>query len=89
MHIGLWQPALSFEKRGFARARNPLAIRDHIVGHAQKRLGQKMGDKYRNLVLKCLRGDFEVNNDTKEDLKLQQAFKAEVVGTLQKITQCI
>jgi hypothetical protein len=36
------------------------------------------------VVLKCLQGNFEVSDDTKEDLKLQQAFRAQVVDVLQK-----
>jgi len=41
-----------------------------------------MGDKYRDLVVACLTGDFGVKDDTKEDIKLQQAFRAQVVEVL-------
>lgn len=81
---GLWQPALSLERSGFSRVTEPQAIRKHLIRHAEKRLGSKTGEKYRDVVLKCLQGNFEVSDDTKEDLKLQQAFRAQVVDVLQK-----
>jgi hypothetical protein len=37
-----------------------------------------MGTRYRDVVIKCLTGDFDVKDDNKEDLKLQQAFRLEV-----------
>ena len=48
-----------------------------------------MGDKYQRVVLTCLQGAFEVDNDTKEDLKLQQAFRAQVVDVLEKTAEYI
>ncbi|KAM0252318.1 hypothetical protein ACHAQJ_007811 [Trichoderma viride] len=88
LEIGLWQPALSLEKTKFARVR-PDGIQKHFIRHAEKRLGAKMGEKYRAVVLSCLRGDLECSNDTKEDLKLQQAFRAQVVDILEKIADFI
>lgn len=82
--IGLWQPVLTLEKSGFSKVRNPHAIKKHLIKHAEKHLGAKMGDKYQKVVLKCLKGDFEVVDDTKEDLNLQQAFRANVVDLLQR-----
>ena len=43
-----------------------------------------MGAKYRDIVLKCISGEFGVSNDTREDLKLQQAFRIQVVEVLQR-----
>ena len=40
--------------------------------------------KYKDLVIKCLTGDFGVTDDNKEDLKLQQAFKSQVVDVLER-----
>ncbi|GAP82493.2 putative protein kinase-like [Rosellinia necatrix] len=84
LEIGLWQEASSLEKSGFSRYPEPHAIKKHIIRHAEKRLGAKMGGGYQSVVLKCLQGSFDVANDTKEDLKLQQAFRAQVVDVLQK-----
>jgi hypothetical protein len=44
-----------------------------------------MGEKYKQLVLKCLAGEFSVRDDTKEDLKLQQAFRDQVVDVLERV----
>ncbi|KAE9583941.1 hypothetical protein CGMCC3_g227 [Colletotrichum fructicola] len=84
LEIGLWQPVLTLEKSGFSKVRDPHAIKKHLIKHAEKRLGAKMGDKYQKVVLNCLKGDFNVFDDTKEDFKLQQAFRANVVDLLQK-----
>lgn len=46
-----------------------------------------MGEKYKSVVLKCLQGNFGVIDDTKEDLKLQQAFRAQVVEVLQRAAE--
>ena len=48
-----------------------------------------MGSKYRAIVLKCISGAFGVFNDTKEDLKLQQAFRLQVVDVLRKIVETL
>jgi hypothetical protein len=60
-----------------------------LIRHAEKRLSAKMGEKYKKIVIKCLRGEFEVTNDTKEDLKLQQIFRMQVVDVLQKTAENI
>ncbi|KAH0430442.1 hypothetical protein CcaCcLH18_07822 [Colletotrichum camelliae] len=88
LEIGLWQPVLTLEKSGFSKVRDPHAIKKHLIKHAEKRLGAKMGDKYQKIVLKCLKGDFEVVDDTKEDLKLQQAFRANVVDLVDVTFGC-
>ncbi|KAK4222139.1 hypothetical protein QBC38DRAFT_460730 [Podospora fimiseda] len=45
---------------------------------------EKVGEKHKDVVLKCLQGNFGVTNDTKEDLALQQAFRGQVVDVLQR-----
>ncbi|KAF4830414.1 hypothetical protein CGCTS75_v005919 [Colletotrichum tropicale] len=84
LEIGLWQPVLTLEKSGFSKVRDLHTIKKHLIKHAEKRFGAKMGEKYQKVVLNCLKGDFKVFDDTKEDLKLQQAFRANVVDLLQK-----
>lgn len=87
LEIGLWAPAISLQSNRFATAKNPKVIQDQLVKQAKKRLASHLGDKYRDLVLKCLTGDFGVTNDTKEDLKLQQAFRSQVVDVLKRATE--
>jgi len=83
LEIGLWEPALSLERNSFAHVKNPKAVRDQLRKHAEQRLGSRVGEKYKNIVLQCLEGQFDVSNDTKEDLKLQQAFRSQVVDVLE------
>ena len=61
----------------------------HLTKHAQKHLENPMGSKYREIVLKCISGIFGVANDTKEDLKLQQAFRLQVLDVLRKIMETL
>lgn len=77
------------EKYAFTKVQDPQAIKRRLIQQAEKRLGSKMGDRYKSVVLKCLQGDFAITDDTKEDLKLQQAFRAHVVDVLQKATASI
>jgi hypothetical protein len=89
LEIGLWQRAITLEKNHFKTARDPFVIRAQLTKQAQRRLGDKMGEKYQQVVLTCLAGDFGVVNDTREDLKLQQAFRTQVVDVLERIASYI
>ncbi|KAJ5668885.1 hypothetical protein N7462_009955 [Penicillium macrosclerotiorum] len=84
LEIGLWEPAVKLERNMFAGASNPRAVREQLIKHAQRRLGHRVGKKYKEVVLKCLTGDFGVEDDTKEDLKLQQAFRHQVVDVIER-----
>ena len=81
------------EKHHFAHARDsqgrPCGITQHLTKHALKHLEKPMGAKYRDIVLKCISGEFGVSNDTREDLKLQQAFRIQVVEVLRKIAETL
>ncbi|CEJ60904.1 hypothetical protein PMG11_09458 [Penicillium brasilianum] len=83
LEIGLWEPALKLEKNMFSHANNPNAVRAQLIKHAQKRLESRVGRKYKEVVIKCLTGDFGVEDDTKEDLKLQQAFRHQIVDVIE------
>ena len=48
-----------------------------------------MGRKYQEVVLKCLTGHFGVIDDNREDTKLQQAFRTQVLGVLRKASEVI
>ncbi|KAI9685289.1 MAG: hypothetical protein M1822_004662 [Bathelium mastoideum] len=89
LEIGLWQPALSLEKDHFKRLRDPSLIKKCLTAQAEKRLSPRAGEKYKAIVLKCLNGDFNVTNDTKEDSKLQREFRTQVVDVLEKAANSI
>lgn len=81
---GLWQPALTLEREQFKRVTDPLTIQKFLVRHASKTLPLQVGEKYTDVVVRCLNGNFDVKDDTKEDLKLQQAFRTLVVNVLER-----
>jgi hypothetical protein len=83
LEIGLWEPAVKLEKNMFSMANNPHAVRAQLIKHAQRTLESRVGRKYKEVVLKCLTGDFGAEDDTKEDLKLQQAFRHQVVDVIE------
>ncbi|OTB06762.1 hypothetical protein M426DRAFT_9194 [Hypoxylon sp. CI-4A] len=89
LEIGLWQQATSLEKSGFANVRDPQAIKKQLLRHAEKRLASKMGEKYQHVVLTCLRNEFDVKDDSKENLKLQQAFRIHVINVLENAARYI
>ena len=86
---GLWQPVLALEKNHFSFAKDPQAVKARLVQQASRRLESKMGGKYRDIVLQCLNGEFFVTDDTKEDLKLQQAFRSQVVDVLERAAEYV
>ncbi|KAI1771326.1 hypothetical protein F4818DRAFT_429798 [Hypoxylon cercidicola] len=89
LEIGLWQQATSFEKSGFANVRDPQAIKKQLLRHVEKRLASKMGEKYQQVVLLCLTNGFDVKDDSKEDLRLQQAFRTKVINVLENAAKYI
>jgi hypothetical protein len=84
LEIGLWEPALKLERNMFQHARDPWAVQAQLVKHARRRLESRVGRKYTDVVIKCLTGEFGVEDDTKEDLKLQQAFRYQVVDVIEQ-----
>jgi hypothetical protein len=84
LEIGLWEPAITLEKNQFKHARDPYVIQAQLQKQTTRRLGARMGERYKQVVLKCLSGDFGVVDDTKEDLKLQQAFRTQIVDVLER-----
>ncbi|RDL32383.1 uncharacterized protein BP5553_08839 [Venustampulla echinocandica] len=84
LEIGLWEPAITLEKNQFKHARDPYVIQAQLQKQTARRLGSRMGERYKQVVLKCLSGDFGVVDDTKEDLKLQQGFRTQVVDVLER-----
>ena len=56
---------------------------------AERFLGYRAGNKYKAVVLKCLSGEFGVEDDTREDLRLQQAFRTQVVDMLERAAESV
>jgi hypothetical protein len=64
-------------------------VQDRLIKIAERKLAAKVGSKYQRVVLACLRGDFDVESDTKEDLKLQLAFRSQVVDALERMAASV
>lgn len=69
--------------------KDPQVVQKYLIRQAEKHLGQRMGEKYKAVVLKCLRNDFGVSDDSKHDLKLQQAFRSHVVDVLGRAAEIL
>ncbi|KAL8893580.1 MAG: hypothetical protein Q9192_005125 [Flavoplaca navasiana] len=84
LEIGLWEPIINFDgKKGGESLNehypNAHATKDRLVRHATKRLGFCAGEKYQELVLKCLKGDFgDLSGDDKIGTGLQRQLRKEV-----------
>lgn len=89
LEIGLWEPAIKLEKNMFAHANKGENVQRQLLKHASHRLDSRVGAKYRDTVIKCLTGEFGVVDDNKEDLKLQQAFRSQVVDVLEKAANSV
>jgi hypothetical protein len=89
LEIGLWEPAIKLEKNMFAHANKGENVQRQLLKHASHRLESRVGAKYRDAVIKCLTGEFGVVDDNKEDLKLQQAFRSQVVDVLERAANSV
>ncbi|KAL4902357.1 hypothetical protein BDW74DRAFT_186888 [Aspergillus multicolor] len=83
LEIGLWEPARKLERKLFAYAADPAVVRAQLIKHAQRRLESRIGKRYKHAILRCLTGDFRVEDDTREDIKLQQAFRHQVLDVIE------
>lgn len=84
---------MTLGKHQFAHAKDakghPCGITQHLIRHAQKHLENPMGQKYRDIVLKYLTSKFGVVGDNKDNFKLQQAFRTQVLKPLRKIAEAV
>lgn len=88
LEIGLWEPIINFDaKKGGERLqerfRDAGITRDRLLRHANKRLGFYAGERYQELVLKCLKEDFgDLSGDNKIGTELQRQLGMEVERAL-------
>jgi hypothetical protein len=89
LEIGVWESALIIGGTGIGDGRNPLKVKKWYLKQAERRLESKMGRKYKELVLRCLTGEFGIRAgmDYQSELKLQQAFRREVVDVLERAVE--
>lgn len=56
---------------------------------AERSLAVTVGEHYKQAVLRCLTGEFDVENDNIEGLKLQQAFRTQVLDVLDRAAESV
>jgi hypothetical protein len=86
LEIGLWNP-LSYMTAKF-RTVTPDQLRDILVNRYASRLGPRMGLVYRDVVLSCLRGDFDVEDtDGVSEICNFAQFLEKVVEPLEELAR--
>lgn len=60
LEVGLWRPLVSFEAKWHSMSAPE--VRKRLIQHAEERLPHYMGFDYTNAVIKCLVGDFELDD---------------------------
>jgi hypothetical protein len=71
------------EREQFKRVTDCFAIQKFMIRKANKALPIQMGEKYKNVVVVCLTGDFGVD-DASEGLAFQRAIRTKVVDVLKQ-----
>ena len=84
LEIALWEPAIGLAKPILRYEGGMARTQQWFLKQARRRVKSRVGEKYRDIVVKCLSGEFAVADDTKDDLKLQQAFRNQVLDVLEK-----
>ena len=91
LEIGLWKRANDIVRRqpGIRSSSSAAEVHLAFCNAAQDgALAQKCGTRFQNIVLKCLKGDFGVNNQDDNILRtgLQAAFQEKVLNVLLDMT---
>ena len=98
LEIGVWEPAQEIARRGRIgiidsdggkRSYDISETQTYFQKQARRRLESYMGRKYMQVVLTCLSGEFGVQDDTREELRLQQAYRTQVVDALEQMANNI
>ena len=82
-------PATTFEKHHFQYARNPRDIQAILIKRTGKPLEARVGKKYKNVILKFLKGEFSNFNTKLESSSMLQSFRAEVVDLLKGAAEIV
>jgi hypothetical protein len=85
LEIGLWERIDNLDKGALINRPDPdpLTVATRLVKHATQRLGFYAGNRYKQVVLRCLSGDFERGTpDAAGDSNLRIEFMRQVVDVL-------
>jgi len=81
LEIGLWTPVKALIGTS-GMSLEPDAIARRLSQHAEVNLPVKVGNRFRDVTMRCLSGDFGVEEDDKDETRLQEAFSKYVVDVL-------
>lgn len=81
LEIGVWKPAMSM-MGSLSGGGKPNDIYSRLLWLAKNNLPMKMGDRFLEVTLKCLDGQFGVEVDDENETELQKAFCEDVVEVL-------
>jgi hypothetical protein len=86
LEIGLWEPAETMGGNNFQAVKQvPNAISGALLRQAERRLGHRCGEKFREIVIRCLKGDFGIvaENDDRLNSGLQGKYREYVLEKLE------
>jgi hypothetical protein len=87
LELGLWREAPSIVKQIGTRPPDPFQVRNNLIERARNHLGYSASSAYRDLVLRCLQGHFEVDLDDGHlsRVRLASQFRSLVVDELRSL----
>jgi hypothetical protein len=88
LEIGLWEAAETMGGNDFQIVKQvPRAISDALLRQAERRLGHRCGEKFREVVVRCLNGEFGIaaERDDRLDSGLQGKFRECVLEKLEEL----
>lgn len=98
LEIGLWEKAISvggnnFEKLGTEPHQKSTGhekkVSRALLHQAERRLGHRCGNRFRDSVCRCLSGSFGVAQDDALETNLQGVFREVVVNELKKLADSV
>jgi hypothetical protein len=92
MEIGLWEKAETMGGNNFgALADDPLAVKAQLLRQADRRLGHRCGERFREIVMRCMEGRFDVQRETDDrlDSHLQAKFRELVLRPLEEMWKVV
>ncbi|KAH8880499.1 hypothetical protein GQ53DRAFT_755051 [Thozetella sp. PMI_491] len=89
LELGMWRRATSFIDMDGARQLDPVHVRNKLLRRATNHLSYTAGVAYRDIVLRCLRSDFEVNAPADDSYEARRClgskFRSLVVDELRAL----
>ncbi|KAF2470807.1 uncharacterized protein BDR25DRAFT_287024 [Lindgomyces ingoldianus] len=92
LEIGLWEKAETMGNNNFQVVKqNSDAICKELLRQAERRLGYHCGGKFKEIVRRCITGDFDITTaaDDKLDTQLQSKFRELIIMPLAEMAKAV